>query len=214
MRYKSLLATVIIAFMGFASPAVDLPAADLKDLVCTSRWFSVPESFDTKNVEQCKLLVRANPERFEPHAMLAVALMTNKEFDAALEEFRLADKYSADVTDREALASVPYEDLYASTLLAGAVKRCAADGGDLYALRMLQQALGMGKSHLQKQKQLHQCYTMMSHIYLRRGLYGNAIEAATFAIEAAKVEGKPELIPTLEKGLEKARELQSQRSRK
>jgi tetratricopeptide (TPR) repeat protein len=214
MKSTSLFATLIIAFTGITSLAVDVPVADLKGLVCTSRRFSVPESFDTKSVEKCKLLVKANPERYEPHALLAVALMADKQFDAALDEFRLADKLSADVTDREVLASMPYEDVYVSTLLAAAVKRCAADGGDLYALRMLQQAVGMGKSHLQKQKQLHQCYTMMSHIYLRRGLYENAIEAVTLAIEAAKVEGKSDLIPTLEKGLEKAKDLQSQRAKK
>lgn len=214
MNYKSFLAIMVMVFTGIVSFAVDAPVADLKDLVCTSRWFSVPESFDTKSVEQCQLLVKANPERYEPHALLAVALMTDKKFDAALDEFKLADKFSAEVTDQEILASIPYEDLYVSALLAAAVKRCAADGGDLYALRMLQQALGMGKSHLQKQKQLHQCYTMMAHIYLKRGLYEKAVEAATLAIEAAKGEGKSDLVPTLEKGLEKAKALQNQRAKK
>jgi tetratricopeptide (TPR) repeat protein len=214
MKRAIFIISAVIAIIGFVSLAAEKPSEDLKKYVCTTRRFAVPESFDAKDVEQCKLLVKANPQRFEAHATLAVALTGAGQFEEALDEFRRTDELSSAETDRTILASLPYEDVYVSTLFAAAAKRCAKDGGDLYALRMLQQALGMGESELRKHKQLSKCYTMMAHLYLRRGLYEKSVEACTQGIEAAKAEGNDDLVPVLEQGLSKARELQSKQSSK
>src|SRR5688572_8495583 len=54
--------------------AADSTSPDLREYVCTNRFFAVPESFQTTNVEECWRLVKANPNRFEPHLVLATAL--------------------------------------------------------------------------------------------------------------------------------------------
>ncbi len=214
MKRTFLLIGAVIAMSGIFSRAAEKPDDALKKYVCTTHRFSVPESFNPKDVEQCRFLVKANPQRFEAHATLAVAPTRTGQFEEGLDEFRRTDELSSTETDPTILASIPYEDIYVSTLLAGAAKRCAKDGGDLYALRMLQHALGMGESHLRKDKQLSKCYTMMAHLYLLRGLYSKALEACTKAIEAAKADGHDELVPVLEQGLSKAKELQGKQSKK
>src|SRR5688572_29458777 len=147
--------------------AADSTSPDLREYVCTNRFFAVPESFQTTNVEECRRLVKANPNRFEPHLVLATAL-TQIGPEEAVEEFRIADELSSKVKDREVLASLPYEDIYAFALCAAADKRLKQNTNDLSALRMLQQAIGMDLSELRKNKRLAQCYMMMGVLYLQR----------------------------------------------
>src|SRR5690349_5542861 len=96
--------------------AADSTSPDLREYVCTNRFFAVPESFNTSNVEECRRLARANPDRFESHLLLATALGRAGHFDEAVEEFRNVDQLSSKVNDREVLATAPYEDIYAFAL--------------------------------------------------------------------------------------------------
>src|SRR5829696_8996657 len=70
--------------------AADSPSPDLREYVCTNRFFAVPESFEASNIEECRRLVKANPNRFEPHLVLATAL-TQIGPEEAVAEFRIAD---------------------------------------------------------------------------------------------------------------------------
>lgn len=178
--------------------AEETTSPKMQKYVSTARPFELPASFDTTNEEECKLLVEANPRRFEPHLVLAMALSRNGKFDEALDEFRRADEYASREADREILAALPYEDVYAFTLFAAADQRFKARTDELRALRMLQQAVAMDTSKLREMKRLAQCYMMIAGIYLKRGLYDSAIEAATKGAEVAKGEGRDNFIPVLD----------------
>ena len=98
--------------------AADSTSPDLREYICTDRFFAVPDSLDASSIEKCRLLVRANPIRFEAHLVLATALAKVGP-EEALEEFRIAEELSSKIKDRDVLASVPYEDIYAFVLFAG-----------------------------------------------------------------------------------------------
>ena len=189
--------------------AADSKLLDLREYVCTNRSFAVPESFDTANLDECRLLVKANPNRFEAHLTLASALVQTGRLEEAIEEFRTVDELSSKVKDREVLASLPYEDIYAFTLFAAADKRLKQNVNDLYTLRMLQQAIGMDVSELREKKRLAQCYMMLATLYLKRGLYDKAIEASTIGITTAKVEDHADFFPVFEEIIARAKEFKN-----
>src|SRR4051812_47775255 len=95
MKRSIFLITVVSAISGVFARAAEKPDEDLNKYQCTTRRFSVPEAFNAKDVEQCKLLVKANPQRFEAHATLAVALTGSGQFEEALDEFKRSDELSS-----------------------------------------------------------------------------------------------------------------------
>jgi tetratricopeptide (TPR) repeat protein len=212
---KTSLGLSFIAIMAAGvALAADSASPNLRDYVCTNRFFEVPESFDTSDVEKCRLLVKANPNRFEPHLLLATAFVQVGRLEEAVEEFRTVDQLSSQVKDREVLASLPYEDFYAFALCAAADKCLKQNTNDLHALRMLQQAIGMDVSALRERKRLAQCYMMMGSLYLKRGLYDRAIEVATAGIKTAQVENHADFVPVFEEIIAKAKEFKNQKSKR
>jgi lipopolysaccharide biosynthesis regulator YciM len=207
------LSFIVIMAAGVAL-AADSASPDLREYVCTNRFFAVPESFDTSDVEKCRLLVKANPNRFEPHLLLATAFAQVGRVEEAVEEFRTVDELSSKVKDREVLASLPYEDFYAFALFAAADKRLKQNTNDLYALRMLQQAVGMDVSALREKKRLAQCYMTMGALYLKRGLNDRAIEVATSGIKTAQVENHADFVPVFEEIIAKAKEFKNQKPKR
>jgi tetratricopeptide (TPR) repeat protein len=200
--------TIIVTTMVSAA---DSKLLDLREYACTNRYFAVPESFDTANLEECRLLVKANPNRFEAHLTLATALIQTGRLDEAIDEFRTVDELSSKVKDRDVLASLPYEDIYAFTLAAAADKRFKQNVNDLYTLRMLQQVIGMDVSELREKKRLAQCYMMLGTLYLKRGLYDKAIETATIGIKTAQAEDHPDFVPLFEEIAAKAKAFKTQK---
>jgi len=193
--------------------AADSTSPDLREYVCTNRFFAVPESFDTSNIEKCRLLVKANPNRFEPHLVLATALAQVGP-EEAVEEFRIVDELSSKVKDREVLASLPYEDVYAFALFVAADKRFQQNTNDVATLRMLQQAMGMDLSELRKNKRLTQCYGMFGTLYLKRGLYDKTIEVATTGITTARVEDHADFVPVFEEMMARAKAFKNQKPKR
>jgi tetratricopeptide (TPR) repeat protein len=214
VKYVSKVGLTILAFgwlACFPVFAAEGTSAKLQKYISTARPFELPASFDTTDEEQCKLLVEANPKRFEARIVLAMVLSRNDKIDEALDEFRRADEFASREVDRDILAALPYEDVYALVLFAAAHRRFNARTDELSALRMLQQAVGMDTSKLSEKKRLAQCYMMMAGLYLKRGLYDRAIESATKGIEIAKVEGHTDFIPVLDEIKVKAKEFKSKK---
>jgi hypothetical protein len=60
--------TIIVTTMVSAA---DSKLLDLREYACTNRYFAVPESFDTANLEDCRLLVKANPAWTRPSMSFA-----------------------------------------------------------------------------------------------------------------------------------------------
>jgi tetratricopeptide (TPR) repeat protein len=214
---KTILGILFITIIttGMAC-AADSTSPDLRDYVSTNRFFAVPESFDPSNpnLEECRRMVKANPNRFEPHLLLATAFARADRLEEAIEEFRTVDELSSKVKDREVLASLPYEDFYAFALVAAADKRLKQNTNDVSTLRMLQQAIGMDLSELRKNKRLAQCYMMLGTLYLKRGLYDKAIEAATAGIKTAQVEDHADFVPVFEEIMAKAKEFTNQKPKR
>jgi tetratricopeptide (TPR) repeat protein len=211
---KTILGTSFIVITAAAMVmAADSTSPDLREYVCTNRYFAVPEAFDISNVEKCRLLIKANPNRFESHLMLASAFVHAGRLEDAIEEFRTVDELSSKVKDREVLASLPYEGYYAFALAAAADKRYKQDVNDLYTLRMLQQVIGMDLSDLREKKRLAQCYMMLGSLYLKRGLYDQAIEVATTGIKTAQVENHADFVPVFEEIMTKAKQFKNHKPR-
>jgi hypothetical protein len=124
------------------------------------------------------------------------------------------DELSSKVKDREVLASLPYEDIYAFVLFAVADKRLKQNTNDLHALRMLQQVIGMDVSELREKKRLAQCYLMLGTLYLKRGLYDKAIEVAMTGIKTAQVEDRADFVPVFEEIMAKAKEFKNQKPKR
>lgn len=59
---KTRLGLSFIAILAAGALAADNASPDLREYVCTNRFFAVPESFDASHVEKCRLLVKANPK--------------------------------------------------------------------------------------------------------------------------------------------------------
>jgi tetratricopeptide (TPR) repeat protein len=196
--------------------AADSTSPDLREYVSTNRFFAVPEDFDPSrpNLEECRRMVKANPNRFEPHLLLATALIQAGRMEEAVAEFRTVDELSARVKDREVLASLPYEDIYAFTLVAVADKRLKENTNDLSTLRLLQQAIGMDVSELRKNKRLAQCYMMLGTLYLKRGLYDKAIEVSETGIKTAKVEDQADFVPVFEEITARANEFKNRKPKR
>ena len=212
---KTILGISFIAIVATAlSFAADATSPDLREYVCTNRFFSVPESFETSNVEACRRLVKANLNRFESHLLLATALAGLGGLEEAIEEFRTVDELASKVNDREVLATAPYEDIYAFALVAAADKRFKQRANDLYTLRMLQQAIAMDTSALREKKRLAQCYMMLGTLYLKRGLYDKAIEVATTGIKTAVLEDHADFVPVFEETIAKAKEFKNQKPKR
>jgi tetratricopeptide (TPR) repeat protein len=214
--YDTTVKTILeISFITIIATAISLAAdstsPDLREYVCTNRFFELPESFDKSNVEKCRLLVKANPNRFEPHVQLAAALGRAGSLEEAVEEFRAVDELSSKVSDREVLSRASYEDIYAFTLFAAAQKRFKQRANELYTMRMLQQAIAMAPSALREKKHLAQCYAMLGGIYLNRGLYDKAIEVSETGIKTATLEGHADFIPLFEQITVKAKEFKNPR---
>ena len=203
--------TIIASALVFAG---DGASPDLREYVCTNRFFAVPESFNTSNVEECRRLVKANPDRFESHLLLATALSGAGQLEEAVEEFRTVDQLSSKVNDREVLATAQYEDIYAFVLAAAADKRYKQRVSDLYTLRMLQQAIAMDASALREKKRLGQAYLMMGSLYLKRGLYDKAIEVATIGIKTAELEDHADFVPVFEEIIAKAKGFKNEKSKR
>jgi lipopolysaccharide biosynthesis regulator YciM len=193
---------IIVTGLAFAADNTPL---ELREFVCTNRFFAVPDSFEASNLEECRLLVKANPNRFEAHLTLASALAQTGRLEEAVEEFRTVDELSSKVKDREVLESLPYEDFYAFTLFGAADKRYKQNANDLYTLRMLQQVIGMDVSELREKKRLAQCHLMLGALYLKRGLYDRAIEVATTGIRTAQIEEHVDFVPVFEEIVAKAK---------
>jgi len=209
---KTILGISFIIIIATAiSLAADRTSPDLREYVCTNRFFELPESFDGASVEKCRLLVKANANRFEPHVQLAAALARAGRLEEALEEFRTVDELSSKVNDREVLARASYEDMYAFALFAAAQQRFKQRANELYTMRMLQQAIAMAPSALREKKHLAQCYTMLGGIYLKRGLYDKAIEVSETGIKTAKLEDHADFIPLFEEMIAKAKEFKNQK---
>jgi tetratricopeptide (TPR) repeat protein len=208
-----LFITIIATGMAFAA---DNTPPDLREYVSTNRFFAVPESFEPSNpnLEECRRMVNANPNRFEPHLLLATAFARAGRFEEAVEEFRRVDELSSHVKDREVLASLPYEDIYAFVLFGAADKRLKQNTNDVSTLRMLQQAIGMDVSELRKNKRLAQCYMMLGTLYLKRGLYDKAIEVSTAGITTAKVEDHADFISVFEEIIAKAKVFKNQKPKR
>ena len=212
---KTIIGISLITIIGSALVlAADSTSPDLREYVCTNRFFAVPESFKSSNVEECRRLVKANPNRFESHLILATALAGAGQLEEAVEEFRTVDEFASKVNDREVLATVPYEDIYAFALAAAADKRYKQRVNDLHTLRMLQQAMGMDVSELREKKRLAQCYLMMGALYLKRGLYDQAMEVATTGIKTAQAEHHADFIPLFEEIMSKAKEFKKQKAKR
>ena len=202
--------TIIATAMSLAA---DSRSPDLREYVCTNRFFELPESFDKSSVEKCRLLVKANSNRFEPRVQLAAALARAGRLDEALEEFRTADELSSKIDDREVLSRASYEDIYAFALFAAAQQRFKQRANELYTMRMLQQAIAMAPSALREKKNLAQSYTMLAGLYLKRGLYDKAIEASETGIKTAKLEGHADFVPLFEEITAKAKEFKNQKQK-
>lgn len=214
---KTILGVSFIAIIAAGlALAADSTSLDLREYVCTNRYFAVPESFDAinPNLEESRRLVKANPDRFEAHLILAGAFIRAGRMEDAIEEFRTVDELSSKVKDREVLASLPYEDIYAFTLFAVADKRLKQNTNDVHALRMLQQVIGMDVSDLREKKRLAQCYMMMGMLYLKRGLYDKAIEVARTGIETAKIEDHADFVPVFEEIMAKAKDFKNHKPKR
>jgi tetratricopeptide (TPR) repeat protein len=207
------LFTIIATGMACAA---DRTSPDLREYVSTNRFFGVPDAFDhsNPNVEECRRMVKANPNRFEPHLLLATAFIHVGRMEEAVAEFRTVDELSAKVKDREVLASLPYEDIYAFALFAVADKRLKENTNDVSTLRMLQQAIGMDVSELRKNKRLAQCYMMLGTLYLKRGLYDKAIEVSEMGMKTAKVEDHADFVPLFEEIMAKANGFKNRKSKR
>ncbi|MDD5706205.1 MAG: hypothetical protein PHR35_09785 [Kiritimatiellae bacterium] len=162
---------------------------DLSKYVCTDRFFAVPESVNPLDLDQAKLLVTANPDRFESHLMLAGALIKTGRLQTALDEFRTVDELASEVHDPVVLSGLEYESMYAFVLFAVAEQRIKKDFNDLYTLRMLQQAIGMDHGKLHQEQLLSRCYLYAATTYLKRGAYDAAVHAAETGKGIAKDEG-------------------------
>jgi tetratricopeptide (TPR) repeat protein len=136
--------------------------------------------------------------------LLATAFIHVGRMEEAAAEFRTVDELSAKVKDREVLASLPYEDIYAFALFAVADKWLKENTNDVSTLRMLQQAIGMDVSELRKNKRLAQCYMMLGTLYLKRGLYDKAIEVSETGINTAKIEDHGDFVSVFEEIMAKA----------
>jgi len=156
------------------------------EYVCTNRFFALPESFDVSSVQQAQLLVKANPRRFEAHLILASALLSNKQIEESLHEFKTVDNLASHITDSAVLAGLQYEDLYAFALFIAAEQRFKKAQNELYTLRMLQQVIGMDHSKLEKMGLLSRCYLYISTLYVKRGAYDSAIRNAEIGRNIAK----------------------------
>jgi tetratricopeptide (TPR) repeat protein len=213
MRFINKASLIILALVPVATfPVVaeQATSAKLQKYVSTARPFELPDSFETTNEAQCRLLVEANPSRFEARLVLAMALSRTGKIEEALDEFKRVDELASQEHDRDILAGLPYDDVYAFALVIAADRRFKKRVDDLLALRMLQQAIGMDTSKLSEMRRLSQCYMMLSALYLKRGLYDQAIESATKGIEIAKKEDHADFIPIFDETRTKAKEFQRQ----
>jgi hypothetical protein len=177
------------------------------DLVCTNRFFAVPESVDMSNVDQARMLVKANPNRFEAHLMLASALLANKRIEDCIREFKVVDELSSRVKDQAVLAGLQYEDIYAFALFVAAERRLKEDVNDLYTLRMFRQVIGMDHSKLEEKGLLPRCYMYIATLYVTRGAYDSAIRSAMAGRVIAEEKEDTESIMLLDAIIKRATEL-------
>jgi hypothetical protein len=205
---------VMVAAMVLIATSIVASRADTNDLrkyVCTDRFFAVPESVDPLNLDEARLLVKANPDRFESHLMLSGALIKAGHLQEALNEFRTVDELASKVRDEAVLAGLEYDGMYAFTLFAVAEQRIKKDFNDLYTLRMLQQAIGMDHGKLQQEGLLSRCYLYAATICLKRGSYDAALHVAEVGKSIAKDEGNKDNEKLAQEVISKASALRTQR---
>ncbi len=186
---------------------------DLSKYVCNTKFFSMPESVNINDINDVLLLVKANPDRYEPHIMLAIALVANHKIEPAINEFEIVDRLAAKVSDHEVLARLTYEDYYAMVLFIAAEQRLAKEPDGLKSLRMFQQVLGMDNSLLREKKILSRCYLYVAIISLTRGSYDSAIRAAEDGWRIAIEEDDTESMGLLEKVRDRAKTLREKLQR-
>lgn len=204
--FVTVAAMVLIASTVMASRA---DTNDVSKYVCTDRFFAVPESIDPLNLDQARLLVKANPDRFESHLMLAGALIKTGRLQAALDEFKAVDELASKVHDPAVLSGLEYDGMYAFTIFAVAEQRIKKDFNDLYTLRMLQQAIGMDHGKLQQERLLSRCYLYAATLYLKRASYDAALHAAEIGKGIAKDEGNADNEKLLEEIILKASDMRA-----
>ena len=202
-------ATLLIATTILASLA---STNDLSNYVCTDRFFAVPESVDPSNLDEARLLVKANPDRFESHLILASALIKTGGLQEALDEFKVVDELATKVHDPAVLSGLEYDGVYAFTLFAVAEQRIKKDFNDLYTLRMLQQVIGMDYGILQQKRLLSRCYLYIAIINIKRGSYDAALHAVEIGKNTAQAEGNAENEKLLEEIRLKASALQTKKN--